>query len=239
MGKKTNQTKTNQTNTMSSPSEEQIVDEIEIDVDEGPAVSEQVTTVDTVTDIINRIELIQNNFKNEIKTILSDLKSVRKVVTKLEKKKNRKRVVDPNKPRAPSGITRPTKISEELRTFLGLPEGEMIARTVVTTKVNAYVKANNLQNPENGQQILLEGEAGERLRKLLNPTKPLTFFNLQTYLAVHFVKPVESEAPKKATEEKTEEKTESVAEEKTDSTKVRTARRVRKTRKDLEEAVVN
>ena len=200
-------------------------------VDSGPEVSEQVTTVDTVTDLINRIEQIQNNFKSEIKTVLSDLKAVRKVVTKLEKKKNRKRVVDPNKPRAPSGITRPTAISEELRAFLGLAEGELIPRTEVTKRISAYIAENNLKNPTDGRKIILEGASGEKLRCLLNPEKPLDFFNLQTYLKVHFVK--NSEPEPKSTPKESPAAAAAATET---TTKARTARRVRKTRKDLEAA---
>ena len=233
MGKRTTTaTATTTVNNMSSDAEQVIDGGVEDVVDSGPEVSEQVTTVDTVTDLINRIEQIQNTFKIEIKTVLSDLKAVRKVVSKLEKKKNRKRTVDPNKPRAPSGITRPTAVSEDLRTFLGLAEGELIPRTEVTKRISAYIIENNMKNPEDGRKINLDGPAGEKLRLLLNPDKPLGFFNLQTYLKVHFLKNTDSVPAAAPTSEAPKE---SPAVD-TTTTKARTARRVRKTRKDLEAA---
>ena len=222
--------------TMSTDHVEEVEEVEEVGV-VSPEVSEQVTTVDTVTDLINRIEAINLTFKNEIKTVLSDLKAVRKVVTKLEKKKNKKRAINPDKPRVPSGITRPTMVSPELRDFLGLEENELIPRTEVTKRVSAYISENNLKNPTDGRQIDLDREGGEKLRTLLKPDKPLNFFNLQTYLKPHFVKNTESPVTETVETVETVEETESpVTETIEETTKVRTARRIRKTRKDLEAA---
>ena len=104
-----------------------------------------------------------------------------KVVDKKMKTKV-KRVKDPNAP--PSGFQKPLNVSQELRKFLGLPEGELIARTQVTKSVNAYCKEHNLQNPEDKRIIL----ADSTLRKLLKLGKndELTFFNLQKYLKPHY-----------------------------------------------------
>ena len=105
----------------------------------------------------------------------------KKVVDKKMKTKV-KRVKDPNAP--PSGFQKPLNVSSELRKFLGLPEGELIARTQVTKSVNAYCKEHNLQNPEDKRIIL----ADSTLRKLLKLGKndELTFFNLQKYLKPHY-----------------------------------------------------
>ena len=105
----------------------------------------------------------------------------KKVVDKKMKTKV-KRVKDPNAP--PSGFQKPLNVSPELRKFLGLPEGELIARTQVTKSVNAYCKEHNLQNPEDKRIIL----ADSTLRKLLKLGKndELTFFNLQKYLKPHY-----------------------------------------------------
>jgi len=105
----------------------------------------------------------------------------KKVVDKKMKTKV-KRVKDPNAP--PSGFQKPLNVSPELRKFLGLPDGELIARTQVTKSVNAYCKEHNLQNPEDKRIIL----ADSTLRKLLKLGKndELTFFNLQKYLKPHY-----------------------------------------------------
>jgi upstream activation factor subunit UAF30 len=88
--------------------------------------------------------------------------------------------------RTPSGFVKPTKISEELAAFLGKSKGTEMARTEVTKEINAYIRANKLQNPTNGRIIL----ADAKLSKLLNLKKEdeLTYFNLQKYMSPHFAK---------------------------------------------------
>ncbi len=88
--------------------------------------------------------------------------------------------------RAPSGFVKPTKISSELASFLGKPKGTEMARTEVTREINKYIRANNLQDKDNGRVIL----ADSKLRKLLKLKKDdeLTYFNLQRYMSPHFAK---------------------------------------------------
>jgi len=72
---------------------------------------------------------------------------------------------------------------------LDIPIGDEIARTDVTSKVIAYVKLHNLQNPANKKQIVPD----EKLGKILQSgSDVVTFFNLQTYLKKHFLPPVQS-----------------------------------------------
>jgi len=104
--------------------------------------------------------------------------------------KKRKRAAN----RAPSGFVKPTKISDELATFLDKPTGSEMARTEVTRDINAYIRTNSLQDKANGRLIL----ADEKLKKLLNydektvadPSQHLSYFNLQRYLSGHFEKSV-------------------------------------------------
>jgi chromatin remodeling complex protein RSC6 len=105
----------------------------------------------------------------------------KKVVDKKMKTKV-KRVKDPNAP--PSGFQKPLKVSPELQKFLGLPDGELIARTQVTKSVNAYCKEHDLQKPDDKRVIL----ADKTLKTLLKLGKNdhLTFFNLQKYLKPHY-----------------------------------------------------
>ena len=90
--------------------------------------------------------------------------------------------------RAPSGFAKPTKISTELANFLGKPKGTEMARTEVTREINKYIRANKLQDKDNGRIIL----ADTKLRKLLKLKKDdeLTYFNLQRYMSPHFAKNV-------------------------------------------------
>ena len=93
---------------------------------------------------------------------------------------------------APSSFVKPTKISKELASFLGKPQGTEMARTEVTREINAYIRAHNLQDPKNGRVI----RADSKLRKLLklNKEDELTYFNLQRYMSPHFAKSAKAKA---------------------------------------------
>ena len=135
------------------------------------------------------------DIQEQLKAALTIIKSLSSQVSKLEKRVQRdrkvmdkkmkgrvKRVVDPNKP--PSGFAKPGPISEELRKFLSLDKGELIARTEVTKRITAYCKQHDLQKEEDKRTI----HADATLRKLLRMKKgdELTFFNLQKYMKVHY-----------------------------------------------------
>ena len=123
-----------------------------------------------------------------IKTLTTKVKSLEKRVARDRKVMNKKlkgrakRVVDPNKP--PSGFAKPGPISDELRAFLNLPKGELIARTEVTKKITEYCKAHNLQKAEDKRSIKTDAALKKLLR--LNKNDELTFFNLQKYMKVHY-----------------------------------------------------
>ena len=105
-------------------------------------------------------------------------KETKKIVDKKKKKANGKK-------KAPSGFAKPSSISDDLAIFLGLEAGSQLARTDVTSKVIAYVKAQNLQNPEKKREIIPDA----KLSALLTPKDGdiITFFNLQSYLKRHFL----------------------------------------------------
>jgi chromatin remodeling complex protein RSC6 len=87
--------------------------------------------------------------------------------------------------RSPSGFAKPTGLTDALCTFLGLPSGTQLARTDVTKKITEYIKTHNLQNPENKKIIIPDATLGALLE---NGSSEVTYFNLQKFLKVHFVK---------------------------------------------------
>ena len=124
-----------------------------------------------------------------LKVLASELKIVQKEVVKMKPKKRVKKVVDPDAPRRENALEKPVVITEELCDFLGLTRGELYSRQTVTKTINKYVKDNELQNPDNRRFILLDSEAGLKLKALLrDPDQPLTFFNIQRYLRPHYPK---------------------------------------------------
>jgi upstream activation factor subunit UAF30 len=76
-----------------------------------------------------------------------------------------------------NALQQPLKPSEELAAVVGagpLPRGEVVS------KVWEYIKANNLQNPENRREIL----ADDKLRKVFGKDK-VTMFEMNKHLAQH------------------------------------------------------
>jgi chromatin remodeling complex protein RSC6 len=130
----------------------------------------------------------------KLQSAQSVLASIRSEVNELKRqharelraanKANKRRKTNVN--RAPSGFVKPTLISNELAAFLGKPEGSVLARTEVTREVNAYIRAQSLQDKDNGRKI----NPDAKLLKLLKLKKgeELTYFNLQKYMAAHFAK---------------------------------------------------
>ena len=90
--------------------------------------------------------------------------------------------------REPSGFVKPTEISVELATFLKKPEGTLMARTEVTKEINAYIRANNLQDKDNGRHIIPDAPLTKLLK--IGKTDELTYFNLQKFMSHHFPKKV-------------------------------------------------
>jgi chromatin remodeling complex protein RSC6 len=169
----------------------------------GPAKSAPAKVVETppVADIsVAPVENAITNYSDEFTHLLGQLRSLQTTLkelttytSNLEKRvaKDQRVVqkrVNGKKRRAstgtPSGFSKPGKISDELRSFLGLKADELVARTEVTKRINAYCKENGLQDQKD-KRIL---KADKTLQKLLRlkPSDELTFFNLQKYMKVHF-----------------------------------------------------
>jgi hypothetical protein len=139
----------------------------------------------------------------DLKSVLTSLTSLRETVSsmitevkRLDKRvhreikdaRRRKRRVRSEgdaeaKPRGPSIFEIPTKISDELCRFLGHPAGTLISRGDVTKQINNYVREKNLKNKHD-----INPDAA--LKKLLRLTDAdrLTYFNLQRYINVHYIK---------------------------------------------------
>lgn len=131
-----------------------------------------------------------------METLLEELKTrIATLETKMARQEKMLRKVkrdmipeDQRVPRKPSGFAKATYMSPVLCDFLGVPEGTEMARTEVTKKVLAYVKEQNLQNPEAKRVINMDA----KLQKLLNPAPEeiVTYFSIQRLMKVHYIKPV-------------------------------------------------
>ena len=151
-----------------------------------------IRQLSTMAELLDTLAKTSKSLTIEMKALTKDVNKLR--VSKAGGKRQ-KRVVNSDTPRKLGALEKPVPISEELAEFLGLTKGEMYSRQQVTQGVNKFVKDNDLQNPENRRYILLESEAGLKLKALLrDPDQPLTFFNIQRYLKVHYPKVESSES---------------------------------------------
>ena len=141
------------------------------------------TITENFTEFIAKFQTMLTQFnalKTELKTLERKTVKQLKVVQKLNNKKRRKGT------RAPSGFVKPSLISDELASFLGRDKGSEMARTDVTREINKYIRANNLQDKENGRKINADHQLKELLK--IDDTVALTYFNLQRYMGPHFPK---------------------------------------------------
>lgn len=169
------------------PSLPVVINQIEEPVTEQVAVETENIEESNTELLFNKLINQFQDLQLAMKTLHSNMKLLQKEVLrerKESKKKESKIKKKSDKKKSPSGFAKPTPVSKELLDFLGLPEGDHIARTDVTTKVIAYVKQHDLQNPLDKKQIIPD----EKLNKLLLAgDNKITFFNLQTYLKKHFL----------------------------------------------------
>ena len=128
------------------------------------------------------IATLKNEYKSLEKKWTRELKTAQKQTNKRKKRAGN---------RAPSGFVKPTRISDELASFLGKDKGSEMARTDVTREINTYIRAHKLQDKDNGRKINPDSKLASLLK--LNKTDELTYFNLQKYMSPHFAKSVKPE----------------------------------------------
>jgi len=130
---------------------------------------------------LQQLGALINSIKSEYKALEKKWTREVKTAQKLSSKRKRKAGN-----RAPSGFVKPTKISDELASFLGKEKGSEMARTDVTREINTYIRAHKLQDAANGRKINPDKKLATLLK--LKTTDELTYFNLQRYMSPHFAK---------------------------------------------------
>ena len=129
--------------------------------------------------LASQMNLLKSEFRVLEKKAVRELKAAQKV----QAKRKRKGVN-----RQPSGFVKPTLISDELASFLKKPSGTEMARTEVTREINGYIRANSLQDKQNGRKINPDSQLAKLLK--IGDGEELTYFNLQRYMSPHFAKAV-------------------------------------------------
>ena len=90
--------------------------------------------------------------------------------------------------RANNAFLKLRPITDELATFMGLPSKSQKSQTDVTKFIATYVKTHKCFDPTFKRRILPDAKLGKLLR--VKDGQEVTYLNLQSFLKVHFVKPV-------------------------------------------------
>jgi chromatin remodeling complex protein RSC6 len=154
----------------------------ESSTDEVPIAEQSVEFLAKLQQISISISALKSEFKSLEKKWSREIKTAQKQTNRRKRKAGN---------RAPSGFVKPTKISDELASFLGKTKGTEMARTDVTREINTYIRENKLQDSSNGRKINPDKKLATLLK--LKNTDELTYFNLQKYMSPHFAKAVKPE----------------------------------------------
>ena len=127
--------------------------------------------------------------RETVSELISEAKRLEKKAAKIQKMADKRRrrqrstEGEDGKPARVSIFQQPVNISAALCSFLGRPAGSQESRSNVTKFITAYVKDHNLKNKHD-----INPDA--KLRNLLGIKEgdKLTYFNLQKYLNVHYIK---------------------------------------------------
>lgn len=126
---------------------------------------------------IQEIKLIYDKMKTRQKQLKKIIPKIQSKFLKKEEKQKKNRKL--------CGFAKPSVISNNMCDFLGLDHGSMISRTEVTKSLIKYIKENELQNPGNKREIIMN----ETLIKLFGEDclkEKLTYFTMQKYVNQHF-----------------------------------------------------
>ena len=153
---------------------------------DGEPVVTDLKLEDNISTSLDSLLTTIGGLMTQLKTLQTDVKGVQKNYTKLLKDHDKTMNKKKRQNRKPSGFAKPSALSEEMTTFLGLDKKVEVARNEVTKMINKYIVDNNLRKEEDKRQIIPD----KKLTKLLNLTgnEELSYFNLQKYIKHHFVK---------------------------------------------------
>jgi chromatin remodeling complex protein RSC6 len=141
---------------------------------------------DNITSQISTLLTTISTLVGELKTVQTQVKTLQKNYVKVLKDHNKTLNKKKSVNRKPSGFAKPSKISEEMATFLSLDPKEEVPRNQITKLINQYIIDNELRNETDKRQILPDKPLSTLLN--LKGDEQLSYFNLQKYMKHHFIK---------------------------------------------------
>lgn len=171
---------------------------------ETPQSTEEVVAPPTTTrrkvireDVLLRFDTLMETLEKEIELTRSDksrnvsLKTFRSLSKDVKRLRNDAAKVMKTKRKttsnSSSGFKKPVKVSKQIAKFAGWNPEELKSRNDVTKVLCDYIKKNDLQNPKDRREILVD----KRLAKILNydsktETQPMTYWYLQQKVQHHY-----------------------------------------------------
>jgi chromatin remodeling complex protein RSC6 len=150
-----------------------------------PAVAEEIKLEQEVKDAVANLVKLRESLTEAIKSTQKLQKKAARLQKVADKRRKRKAEAGADgKPARISIFQVPQPLSNELCSFMGCSNGSKESRSNVTKFVTKYVKDHNLKtdkhsiNPDAKLKALLKVPEGETL----------SYFNLQKYLNIHYLK---------------------------------------------------
>lgn len=146
-------------------------------------------TQDTIENEFTEILASLNGLKMHFSSVINQIKALEKSVKKQMKQQRREmekneKKMKKKKTKSQPSLAIPIDVSEKLSCFMGLKEGQKVARIEVTKYIMDYIKTNNLQNPNNNQCIVPDVKLNTLFQ---HETETLTYFNMQKHMHKHFI----------------------------------------------------
>lgn len=169
-------------------------------VDAAPAVvAETRTAPEILAALQDTLKSLSSELTSRVRAAVHDAQEAVKAIKRDARDSKKRRRKDPadmtpeekatwEARRANNAFLKLRPITDELATFMGLPSKSQKSQTDVTKYVSTYVKAHNCFDPNFKRRIIPDAKLGKLLR--VKDGQEVTYLNLQSFLKVHFIKPV-------------------------------------------------
>jgi len=145
------------------------------------------------------LKALSSELSGRVRAAVHDAQEAVKAIKRDARDSKKRRKVDPatlnpeekaawDARRANNAFLKMRPLTDELCSFMGLPAKSQRSQTDVTKFVSTYVKAHNCFDPNFKRRIIPDTKLGKLLR--VKDGQEVTYLNLQSFLKVHFVKPV-------------------------------------------------
>lgn len=145
------------------------------------------------------LKSLSSDLVGRVRTAIHDAQEVVKAIKRDARDSKKRRRKDPatmtpdektawEARRANNAFLKLRPLTDELSAFMGLPAKSERSQTDVTKFISQYVKSHNCYDPSFKRRIIPDAKLGKLLR--VKDGQEVTYLNLQSFLKVHFVKPV-------------------------------------------------